>query len=114
MINDDDNDLWKNEGPITPAEIEQIVSAYPLDKTERAVADATRAETLLHDELLVAAFSTVAKKYHDKWANSPPGDVEGQRAAHAGLTALKEVQTALRAYVSNAKVTLDRRKTKIQ
>lgn len=109
-----DDDALAGEAEITPEEIAQIVQHIPLDKTERAVADGTRAETLLHDELLCAAFLSVAKKYHDKWANSSPGDLDGQSAAHAGLTALREVQTAIRAYVSNAKVTLDRRIKRIQ
>ena len=68
----------------------------------------TRAEALLSDPVLHAAFETVAARYRQQWENSSPGDHEAQVAAHAGLYALKQVQQQLRSYISTVKLTADR------
>ncbi|HEX3862109.1 MAG TPA: hypothetical protein VHY35_10500 [Stellaceae bacterium] len=75
----------------------------PFDPSDRLL-NGRRAESLLSDPLLSAAFAAVAARYRLAWENSPRGDIEAQRVAHMSLAALKDVQGAIRAYVGGAKI----------
>lgn len=77
--------------------------ALPFDPSERLL-NGRRAEALLSDPILSAAFDAVAARYRLAWENSPRGDVETQHVAHASLAALKDVIGAIRAFVGGAKI----------
>jgi hypothetical protein len=75
----------------------------PLDKSERLTLG-RRAQALLDDDLLNAVFEAVANAYRKQWENAPRGDHETQHTAHLSLSALKDVQGAIRLHLANAKL----------
>lgn len=77
--------------------------AMPFDPSEKTL-NGQRAQALLSDPVLSAAFDAVASKYRLAWEHAPRGDIDTQRVAHASLSALKDVIGALRAFVGGGKI----------
>jgi hypothetical protein len=74
-----------------------------IDLSERRL-NGARAQALLNDPLLSAVFESVGNRYRLAWENAARNDLEAQRCAHYSLAALKDVQTAIRGHLSNAKI----------
>lgn len=75
----------------------------PFDPSEKTL-NGQRAQALLSDPVLSAAFDAVASKYRLAWEHASRGDIDTQRVAHASLAALKDVIGALRAFVGGGKI----------
>jgi hypothetical protein len=63
---------------------------------------AQRAQALLHDPILKAAFQTARERYRSEWEKARPNDVETQRIAHMKFHALKDVLAELNRHITNA------------
>jgi hypothetical protein len=74
------------------------------------------AARLINDPLLQEAFKAVEQAIHDKWADSPLRDVEGQVALRAMLNHLRDVRGVLEVAISDGKKAveeLNRRNKKV-
>jgi hypothetical protein len=62
-----------------------------------------RAARILNDSLFSEAFESVEKAIHDRWAESPIRDIEGQQQLRLMLKLLGDVRSVLETCVSDGK-----------
>ena len=73
----------------------------PLDQ---ALDRGIKAERLLRDEMLTGAFDAVAQAIHERWAQTPVRDIEGQTNLRLQLKLLGDVRANLEQAVSDGKI----------
>lgn len=65
---------------------------------------ARKAQQLLDDPLVQQIFAQLDDRYVDDFRKSLPADTAKRETAHARLMALKDVRSALAAFVTDAKI----------
>lgn len=69
-----------------------------------------RAKSLLEDELLTEAFTNVESAIHEKWANAPLSDREGQHELLLMLKLLRDVRANLEQALADGTFAADKLK----
>ncbi len=76
--------------------------AARLDETHRA----SRAEQLLKDDLLAAAFTEIREEFLKAWSESPARDVEGREQIFTMLKLLDRVKATLENHVTTGQMAM--------
>jgi hypothetical protein len=87
--------------PVT--EEDELLGIGPVELGERA-------ETLLRDPLLRAAFARVRADLQVRWLTSKAEERELREQLHQMIVGLDAVERALKVYIGNKKITLERRR----
>jgi hypothetical protein len=66
-----------------------------------------RAQRLLSDPMISDAFATVERAIHDRWAESPLRDFEGQHELRLMLNLLRDVKAVFEVAVSDGKAAVE-------
>jgi hypothetical protein len=66
-----------------------------------------RAQRLLSDPMIGEAFNTVERAIHDRWAESPLRDLEGQHELRLMLNLLRDVKAVFEVAVSDGKAAIE-------
>src|SRR5262249_55242951 len=69
-----------------------------------------RAETLLRDPLLRAAFAKIRRDIESRWVQTRAHERDEREACHAMIVALANVEAELKRYVGNRKIIQERRR----
>jgi hypothetical protein len=78
-----------------------------MNNLEREVERGNHAARLLSDPLLQEAFQLVEQAIHEKWADSPIRDVEGQVSLRHMLNHLRDVKSVLEVALANGKAAVE-------
>lgn len=77
---------------------------------ERDLTRGAHAQRLLEDTLLTEAFENVEKAIHEKWANAPLSDRDGQHELLLMLKLLRDVRANLEHALADGKFAADKLK----
>jgi hypothetical protein len=77
---------------------------------ERDLTRGARAKQLLEDPLLTEAFESVEKALHDKWANAPISDRDGQHELLLMLKLMRDVRANLEHALADGNFAADKLK----